>query len=54
MREMSVAEQRFKAVLAVVGDGRTVTDVARDWGQIKAVEQLGRLACGMPGLGCRA
>src|SRR5215831_3396917 len=32
MREMSVAEQRYRAVLAVLGDGRTVTEVARDWG----------------------
>jgi transposase-like protein len=32
MREMSVAEQRYKAVLAVIADGRTVTEVARDWG----------------------
>ena len=32
MREMSVSEQRYKAVLAVIGDGRTVTEVARDWG----------------------
>ena len=32
MREMSVAEQRYKAVLAVIGDGRTATEVARDWG----------------------
>jgi acyl-CoA synthetase (AMP-forming)/AMP-acid ligase II len=31
MREMRVAEQRYKAVLAVIGDGRTVTEVARDW-----------------------
>ena len=29
---MSVSEQRYKAVLAVIGDGRTVTEVARDWG----------------------
>jgi transposase InsO family protein len=29
---MSVAEQRYKAVMAVLGDGRTVTEVARDWG----------------------
>jgi transposase InsO family protein len=28
---MSVSEQRYKAVLAVIADGRTVTDVARDW-----------------------
>ena len=32
MREMSVTEQRYKAVMAVLGDGRTVTEVARDWG----------------------
>src|SRR2546425_4523866 len=32
MREMSVTEQRYKAVLAVIGDGRTVGEVARDWG----------------------
>lgn len=32
MREMSVAEQRYKAVLAVIADGRTVTEVARNWG----------------------
>ena len=29
---MSVSEQRYKAVLAVIGDGRTVGEVARDWG----------------------
>ena len=28
---MSVTEQRYKAVLAVIGDGRTVGEVARDW-----------------------
>lgn len=27
MREMSVAEQRYKAVLAVIGDGRAVSEV---------------------------
>jgi transposase-like protein len=32
MREMSVTEQRYKAVLAVIGDGRTVSEVCRDWG----------------------
>jgi len=31
MRELSVTEQRYKAVLAVIGDGRTVTEVAGDW-----------------------
>lgn len=28
MRELSVAEQRYQAVLAVVKDGRTVSEVA--------------------------
>jgi transposase len=28
MRELSVAEQRYQAVLAVIQDGETVTDVA--------------------------
>src|SRR2546423_5869683 len=32
MREMSVTEQRYKAVLAVIGDGRTVSEVAKEWG----------------------
>lgn len=26
-----MTEQRYKAVLAVISDGRTVTEVARDW-----------------------
>ncbi len=29
---MSVAEQRYKAVLAVIANGRTVSEVAKDWG----------------------
>jgi len=32
MREMSVSEQRYKAILAVIADGRTVSEVASDWG----------------------
>ncbi|MEO6412749.1 MAG: IS481 family transposase [Pedococcus sp.] len=32
MWEMSVAEQRYKAVLAVIADGRTITEVATAWG----------------------
>jgi transposase InsO family protein len=32
MRELSVAEQRYQAVLAVVSDGETVTDVASRFG----------------------
>jgi transposase InsO family protein len=31
MREMSVAEQRYQAVLAVIAQGRTVTEVAAQW-----------------------
>jgi transposase InsO family protein len=31
MREMSVAEQRYQAVLAVIKDGRTVKEVAGQW-----------------------
>ncbi len=31
MREMSVTEQRYKAVLGVIGEGRTVGEVARNW-----------------------
>jgi hypothetical protein len=30
--EMSVAEQRYKAVLAVIANGRTVSEVADDSG----------------------
>jgi transposase len=32
MREMSLSEQRTKAILAVIADGRTVSEVAKDWG----------------------
>jgi transposase InsO family protein len=32
MRELSVAELRYKAVLAVISDGRPVTEVAASWG----------------------
>ncbi|HSP64837.1 MAG TPA: helix-turn-helix domain-containing protein, partial [Candidatus Deferrimicrobium sp.] len=31
MRELSVAEHRYKAVLAVIADGKSVTEVAADW-----------------------
>jgi transposase InsO family protein len=31
MRELSVVEQRYQAVLAVIADGRTVTEVAGQW-----------------------
>jgi transposase InsO family protein len=32
MREMSVSEQRYKAILGVIADGRTVGEVASQWG----------------------
>jgi transposase-like protein len=32
MREMSVAEQRYQAVLAVIAQGETVKEVAARWG----------------------
>ena len=32
MRELSVVEQRYQAVLAVIGEGSTVTEVAGRWG----------------------
>jgi transposase InsO family protein len=32
MRELSVAEQRYRAVLEVISEGRTVTEVACQWG----------------------
>ena len=32
MRELSVAEQRYQAVLAVISDGEAVTDVAARFG----------------------
>src|SRR6202142_3836438 len=31
MRELSVVEQRYQAVLAVIADGRTVAEVAGQW-----------------------
>jgi hypothetical protein len=31
MREMSMAEQRYKAALAVIADARTVVEVAAAW-----------------------
>lgn len=32
LREFSVSEQRYQAVLAVISDGRTVSEVAAQWG----------------------
>jgi len=36
MRELSVAEQRYQAVLAVIKDGRTVTETAAAAGVVAA------------------
>jgi hypothetical protein len=35
MREMSLAEQRYRAVLAVISDGRAVTEVAAAVGVVR-------------------
>ena len=32
MRDMSVTEQRYQAVLDVIGEGRAVMEVASQWG----------------------
>ena len=43
MREMSVTEQRYKAVLGVIADGRTVGEVASGC-SVPAVEDLSLVA----------
>jgi hypothetical protein len=45
MREMSVSEQRHKAIRAVIADGQKVTLVARDWARESAPCML---ATGLP------
>ena len=57
MREMSVTEQRYKAVLAVIADGRTVGEVASQWGVCRQTlhRWLGRYESdGLEGLGNRS
>src|SRR5829696_2125004 len=57
MRELSVAEQRYRAVFAVISDGRTVTDVAAAAGMSRQTlhSWLGRYeADGLEGLGDRS
>jgi len=57
MRELSVAEQRHQAVLAVIGDGETVTDVAARFGATRQMVHawLGKYeAGGVDGLGHRS
>jgi transposase len=53
MREMSVAEQRYLAVLAVIADGHDVTAAAQQWGVTRQTVHtwIGRYeAEGLPGL----
>jgi transposase InsO family protein len=57
MRELSVAEQRYEAVLAVIADGETVTDVAARFGVARKTVHawLGRYeAGGLEGLADRS
>ena len=57
MRELSVAEQRYQAVLAVISDGETVTDVAARFGVSRKTvhEWLARYeAGGLENLGDRS
>jgi transposase len=53
MRELSVAEQRYLAVLAVIADGHAVCSVAEQWGVSRQTlhDWLGRYeAAGLEGL----
>jgi transposase InsO family protein len=57
MRELSVSEQRYQAVMAVIGDGRTITEVAAQWAVSRQTLHtwLGRYeAEGLDGLGNRS
>lgn len=57
MRELSVSEQRYQAVMAVVGEGLTVKEVARRWNVHRSTLQvwLQRYeAEGLEGLGNRS
>jgi transposase len=57
MREMSVAEQRYLAVLAVIADGYDVTAAAQQWGVSRQTLHawMGRYeADGLPGLADRS
>ncbi|HEX7716444.1 MAG TPA: helix-turn-helix domain-containing protein, partial [Marmoricola sp.] len=57
MRELSVQEQKYQAVLAVLADGRSVTEVASQWGVSRQSVHawLRRYEeAGVPGLGSRS
>ena len=38
LMEMSVLEQKYQAVLAVISDGRSVSEVAEQWGVSRHVD----------------
>jgi hypothetical protein len=44
MRELSVAEQRYQAVMAVIGDGLSISQVAEKVGMPLTISQTGRAA----------
>src|SRR4051812_17218869 len=57
MRELSVVEQRYQAVLAVITDGRTATEVASQWSVSRQTVQTWLLryeALGLDGLADRS
>jgi transposase len=57
MRELSVAEQRYKAVQAVSSEGKTVTEVAAEWHVSRQTVHTGLLryeAGGLEDLGNRS
>jgi transposase len=57
MREMSVAEQRYLAVLAVIAEGHEVSSVAQQWGASRQTlhTRLGRYEeAGLEGLADRS
>jgi transposase len=42
MRELSVAEQRYQAVMAVIGDGLSISQVADKVGMPLTISHTGR------------
>jgi hypothetical protein len=53
IREMSVAEQGYRAVVAVISDGRTVSEVAASW-EVSVRGQAGVGGCLADALGSTA
>jgi transposase-like protein len=50
MREISVVEQRYQAVLAVLADGRPVSEVAGQWSVSRQTVHSWLARCEMAGL----